>query len=57
MYTLIIYDGDYYIATTGVATEEEVLRLIPRGHDLIFAIEDDVDIKDGNFEEMEVRAL
>jgi hypothetical protein len=58
MYTLIIYDGnEYYYTTTSVATEAEVLRLIPEGHDLMFVVEDDVDIRNGDFEELEVRAL
>ena len=47
MWTLIIYDGSaYYQATVNLESVADIRKLMPRDHDLMFAIPDDVEVLD-----------
>jgi hypothetical protein len=58
MFTMIIYDGNGYYQTS---VNEEVVNnihdILPREHDLMFVIQDDVEILDEDGEPLESRAL
>ncbi len=60
MVTLIIYDGnEYYQATVSVNVQDTdgIRKLLPRAHDLVFSIEDDVVVLDEDCEPLESRSL
>lgn len=59
MVTLVIYDGnEYYQASVSEnSSGDAYTRLLPRAHDVIFIIEDDVEVLDGDGEPLESRSL
>lgn len=55
---MIIYDGNgFYQSTVNSSSPDDFMRLIPPKHDVMFIIQDDVEVLDGDYEELESRSL
>ncbi len=57
MWTVIVYDGNEYYQVSADLVLTDIRRVLPRGHEIVFAIPDDVEVMDGDGEELESRSL